>query len=64
MAPVETPCKKICKIDAASGFCIGCGRTLDEIARWLSLSVDDRRRIIDALPARLSSMTSGPAAGG
>jgi predicted Fe-S protein YdhL (DUF1289 family) len=53
MATIENPCTKVCTIDPASGLCIGCGRTLDEIARWLSLAESERRRIIDELPARL-----------
>jgi predicted Fe-S protein YdhL (DUF1289 family) len=53
MAAVASPCTKVCTIDAASGLCIGCGRTLDEIARWLSLPEAERKRIIDELPARL-----------
>ena len=32
MAIIETPCRKICVMDPASGLCTGCGRTLDEIA--------------------------------
>jgi predicted Fe-S protein YdhL (DUF1289 family) len=53
MAAVASPCTKVCTIDAASGLCVGCGRTLNEIAQWLSLTDKERRRIIDELPARL-----------
>lgn len=28
----QSPCVKICKLDEATGKCIGCGRTLNEIA--------------------------------
>jgi predicted Fe-S protein YdhL (DUF1289 family) len=52
MAAISTPCIKVCTIDPISGLCIGCGRTSDEIGRWLSLSEDERRRIMDELPAR------------
>ena len=31
---IETPCVKICTLDARAGLCLGCGRTIDEIARW------------------------------
>ncbi len=34
-------------------MCLGCGHTLAEIAGWTSLSDDERRRIMDELPARL-----------
>lgn len=49
---METPCVKNCTIDAASGLCAGCFRTLDEIALWGGYSVDERSAIMDALPAR------------
>jgi len=49
---IETPCNKVCVVDAACGLCIGCGRTLAEIGGWISMTADERRRIIDELPAR------------
>jgi predicted Fe-S protein YdhL (DUF1289 family) len=54
MAAVSTPCTQVCRIDPASRICVGCGRTADEISQWLSLSEDERRRIMDGLPARLA----------
>jgi predicted Fe-S protein YdhL (DUF1289 family) len=41
-------------MDAASGFCIGCGRTLDEIARWSALGESDRQQVMQLLPDRLA----------
>jgi predicted Fe-S protein YdhL (DUF1289 family) len=41
-------------MDAASGLCIGCGRTLDEIARWSAMSNEERRAIMAILPARMA----------
>lgn len=38
-----TPCVGICRMDAA-GLCIGCRRTISEIARWGGMSDADRRR--------------------
>ena len=37
-----TPCIGVCRMDA-DGLCIGCRRTLAEIARWGTMSQDDRR---------------------
>ena len=34
---IETPCVKICVVDPETGYCIGCGRTREEIAGWLKL---------------------------
>jgi predicted Fe-S protein YdhL (DUF1289 family) len=44
-------------MDDASGLCIGCARTLDEIASWSVLDDDARRAIVAALPARKSRLT-------
>ena len=49
---IESPCNKICTLDAASGRCLGCARTVDEIARWASMSAAERARIMAELPAR------------
>ena len=49
---METPCVNICLLDAAAGLCAGCGRTMEEIARWSALSDAERRAIMAALPAR------------
>jgi predicted Fe-S protein YdhL (DUF1289 family) len=57
--PMETPCVDVCEIDAASGLCIGCGRTIDEIAGWSQMSPEDRRGIMATLPARLQQADRG-----
>ena len=51
---MQSPCIKVCVIDAATRLCSGCGRTLDEIARWGSMSDADRARIMSLLPERLA----------
>jgi len=53
---LETPCNKVCVIDTASGLCIGCGRTLAEIGSWISMTADERRRVMDELPARRAAL--------
>ena len=50
---IETPCVKICTLDARSGVCLGCGRTIDEIARWSAISPAVRSRVVGELPGRL-----------
>lgn len=54
---IESPCIKVCVVDPGSGFCIGCGRSREEIASWLDLSAEQRGRIMGALPQRISSLT-------
>ena len=41
---VASPCISVCVLDAASGMCTGCLRTLDEIAGWIDMSDEARRR--------------------
>jgi predicted Fe-S protein YdhL (DUF1289 family) len=52
---IESPCVKICTLDARSGLCLGCGRTIDEIARWTVMSAAERIRVIGELPSRLAT---------
>jgi predicted Fe-S protein YdhL (DUF1289 family) len=44
-APVGSPCNSVCRMDAQGVYCVGCFRTLDEIAGWASFD-DARRRLI------------------
>lgn len=50
--PVPSPCRNVCRMDAASGYCEGCLRTIDEIAAWSAMAEDDKRRIWAQLPQR------------
>jgi predicted Fe-S protein YdhL (DUF1289 family) len=52
---IETPCNKVCTVDPVSARCVGCGRTLDEIASWLAFSAEERSRIMAELPRRLTT---------
>jgi len=51
-AAQPSPCINICRMDAATGWCEGCQRTLQEIATWSGLSDVDKRAVWRALPAR------------
>lgn len=53
---IETPCVKVCTLDASAGLCLGCGRNLDEIARWSRMSPAERRGVIDQLEPRLAAL--------
>ena len=52
---IESPCVNICTLDARSGICLGCGRTIDEIARWTTMTAAERSRAMHELPGRLVS---------
>jgi predicted Fe-S protein YdhL (DUF1289 family) len=49
---MESPCTKVCTLDATGRICIGCRRTVEEIAMWASLSDEQRARIMRELGAR------------
>lgn len=42
---VPSPCKSICRMDAATGWCEGCLRTLDEIAAWSTMPDTGKRKV-------------------
>jgi uncharacterized protein len=50
---LETPCINVCLLDAETELCIGCGHTIDEIARWATMSDGERSAIMAALPERM-----------
>lgn len=56
--PIVTPCVKVCAVDGASGYCLGCRRTLPEIAGWAKLSDEERAAIMTALPDRPDPMVA------
>jgi uncharacterized protein len=49
---ISTPCISVCVLDPKTGLCEGCGRTLDEIARWLRMSEPERKGIMAELAGR------------
>lgn len=51
-APVPSPCISLCRMDEAGVLCIGCQRTLDEIAAWSRLDDDGKRAVWAAIGRR------------
>jgi predicted Fe-S protein YdhL (DUF1289 family) len=51
-------------MDAASGLCTGCLRTLDEIALWSHSSNAEKQRIWAALAQRANDLNPGPQSAG
>jgi predicted Fe-S protein YdhL (DUF1289 family) len=56
MAAIETPCIKVCIVDPNSGHCLGCARTLGEIAGWTAYTDGERSRIMAELPQRMENL--------
>jgi predicted Fe-S protein YdhL (DUF1289 family) len=49
---IESPCVKVCVVDPTTGLCLGCHRTLEEIAGWSSMPPEARRAVMAELPGR------------
>jgi predicted Fe-S protein YdhL (DUF1289 family) len=55
-AEIQSPCVKICVIHPEARLCIGCQRTIDEIASWSRLPPAERSRIMAELPSRAAQL--------
>ncbi len=57
---IDSPCIKVCILNAAGDHCIGCGRSLVEIAGWSDYSEGQRASVIADLPQRLLALRTTP----
>ena len=55
-SPPESPCIGVCAM--AGDVCVGCGRTLDEIAAWPEMSDAEKSRTIPKAKTRLGRIRS------
>jgi len=49
---VPSPCMSVCRMEAATGLCEGCLRSLDEIAAWSSMDDAGKRRVWQLIEQR------------
>ena len=49
--PPPSPCISICALNEDS-YCIGCLRSLEEIAAWSTMDAEAQRAVLDKLPER------------
>lgn len=61
---ISTPCVKVCVIDPHSALCIGCGRTVAEIAAWTAMSEAERVAVMAGLGRRMELARSRASRGG
>jgi hypothetical protein len=52
--PIASPCVNVCVVDGESGLCLGCQRTLAEVAGWTRFSDAERAAIMAGLAGRRS----------
>jgi hypothetical protein len=57
-AAVPSPCISVCRMDARSGWCEGCLRTIDEIAAWSVLDDEEKRAVWQLLPQRREALAA------
>lgn len=50
--PVASPCINVCRMDAATGWCVGCARTIQEITAWARLGDEAKRQVVAVLAVR------------
>ena len=53
--PFPSPCVGVCKLDEAGSLCLGCNRTLTEIAQWGSATALRKQEILKAVAIRGAS---------
>jgi uncharacterized protein len=56
----DTPCIAVCMIDPKTSLCLGCGRTLPEIARWHRMQSSERQAVMALLAKRMADAGLSP----
>jgi uncharacterized protein len=51
-SPIPSPCISICQMNAKTGLCTGCHRTIDEISNWSILNDLEKLHILQLLETR------------
>src|SRR5688500_3399132 len=54
--PIGSPCTGVCRVDDASGTCLGCARSSAEIAEWSTAGNARTREIWADLPRRFEAL--------
>ena len=55
---IESPCINVCRMRADTGYCEGCFRSLDEIARWSGSADAEKLRILAAAERRRAALAT------
>ena len=49
---IDSPCVQVCVVHPETRLCIGCARSIDEIAGWSRMSSEARAAVMAELPQR------------
>lgn len=55
---VPSPCINICRMDAKTGLCEGCMRTIDEIVAWSTATEEMKRAVWGEIRRRQDALFS------
>ncbi len=53
---LPSPCMSVCQMNAGSGLCRGCLRTLNEITAWGNADERYKRQVWEAIGARVAAL--------
>lgn len=53
MAAINSPCVNVCRMQGS--LCLGCYRTLDEIAGWSQMSDAEKKQVLNKVAGRSAS---------
>lgn len=53
--PITDPCTRRCGISSQLGYCRGCFRSLDEVARWERMTEWEQRQVVEKMKQREKS---------
>ncbi|MDA0701712.1 MAG: DUF1289 domain-containing protein [Proteobacteria bacterium] len=56
MTAIASPCVGICRFGGSSDYCLGCGRTAEELSNWRTMAESQRQRVWDGLLARFAEL--------
>jgi predicted Fe-S protein YdhL (DUF1289 family) len=49
---IQSPCIGVCAMSEATGLCLGCYRTIEEIREWWGMPSAQRKQVMDVLETR------------
>ena len=55
---IPSPCVGVCQINASTKYCLGCWRTLKEVANWSRYSNDEKEILMTELAERQKRLGS------
>jgi predicted Fe-S protein YdhL (DUF1289 family) len=57
---VPSPCLSVCRMSATNELCLGCYRTLDEIALWSRMGEEAKREVWRSIGQRIALRVEEP----